>query len=625
MDDDREFYGTLGNKNILKLEEVEQSFNRADEDYTTQGNDSRQHGEECIGNPLARCANHVAFLDCSGGGSESSGLMRNATEDLQTGSSMLSINSSVEELHMDAADSADVVPCDSCIQSPQRAVKSCLTCLVSFCEAHLRPHLEKPRFHSHRLVAPQHDLEMRCCPQHRMPLDLFCCPDARCICPGCREEPGHRGHRCVPVREARRLAEAELQRRKGEMRKTISIAEDAITSLQNNTNSAEGAVVGLQAIVEQQFSRLHGCVERARGEVWGVLEGELERTVGQAEGIRAHLHLKICQLRRSLEMGDKFGSSSNDVDFMQEYQAWLRSLVNTDLPGVYIGLPDRLSTFKQALSSATQELCQHLLDTYRHQITELSQREGLGMHTAIQSTPSDHSDPEPVTHSDFLRYATSLTVNLDSVHQFLRITEGGRRITNTTPWQHCYPEHPERFQHWRQALANQSLFLGRHYFEVELMGDGAHVGLTYNSIKRKSPEISSCITGNTFSWSLGRSSHSLSCWHAGEERCLQGEPLSCVGVYVEYQSGLVAFYGVAAAAGSMTLLHKYNTQFLEPLYPAFWLSKKDNVVHLHNLDEKRPAETPSIPASGHENTVTCLIGQADSIVYTDYVTGTLAN
>ena len=149
--------------------------------------------------------------------------------------------------------------------------------------------------------------------------------------------------------------------------------------------------------------------------------------------------------------------------------------------------------------------------------------------------------------------ATSLTFNVDSAHQFLRLTVGNRRMTNTTPWQHCYPEHPERFEHWRQAFACESLFLGRHYFEVDLSGEGAYMGLTCKSIKRKSVEYSSCITGNTFSWSLGRSSHGLSCWHAGEERCLQGEPLNRVGVYVDYQAGVVAFYGVT---GTMTLLHE---------------------------------------------------------------------
>ncbi|KAL0178928.1 hypothetical protein M9458_024370 [Cirrhinus mrigala] len=53
------------------------------------------------------------------------------------------------------------VTCDSCIDRPCRAKKSCLTCMVSYCEAHLRPHLENVKFQSHRLVEPLRDIERR--------------------------------------------------------------------------------------------------------------------------------------------------------------------------------------------------------------------------------------------------------------------------------------------------------------------------------------------------------------------------------------------------------------------------------------------------------------------------------
>lgn len=101
----------------------------------------------------------------------------------------------------------DDVVCDSCIDAPRRAVKSCLTCLVSYCEAHLRPHLENHKFHNHRLVEPLRDIERRTCESHKWPLDLFCVADGRCVCADCAAE-AHRGHNTVPVAEARRRIEA---------------------------------------------------------------------------------------------------------------------------------------------------------------------------------------------------------------------------------------------------------------------------------------------------------------------------------------------------------------------------------------------------------------------------------
>lgn len=103
----------------------------------------------------------------------------------------------------------DDVVCDSCIESPCRALKSCLTCLVSYCEAHLRPHLENPKFHNHRLVEPLRDIERRTCESHKWPLDLFCCADACCVCQDCVAED-HRGHNTIPVVEARRQIEVSF-------------------------------------------------------------------------------------------------------------------------------------------------------------------------------------------------------------------------------------------------------------------------------------------------------------------------------------------------------------------------------------------------------------------------------
>ncbi|XP_008304162.1 tripartite motif-containing protein 16-like, partial [Stegastes partitus] len=100
----------------------------------------------------------------------------------------------------------DDVVCDSCIESPCRAQKSCLTCLVSYCEAHLRPHLENPKFQNHRLVEPLRDIERRTCESHKWPLELFCCADGCCVCQDCVTEE-HRGHNTVPVEEARRRIE----------------------------------------------------------------------------------------------------------------------------------------------------------------------------------------------------------------------------------------------------------------------------------------------------------------------------------------------------------------------------------------------------------------------------------
>lgn len=99
------------------------------------------------------------------------------------------------------------VLCDFCIDGPGKALKSCLTCQVSYCEAHLRPHRENVKFQSHRLVDPLHDIDHLTCELHRLPIERFCQEDGCCLCLDC-ERQEHDGHQTLSLGEAR--AESEV-------------------------------------------------------------------------------------------------------------------------------------------------------------------------------------------------------------------------------------------------------------------------------------------------------------------------------------------------------------------------------------------------------------------------------
>uniref|UniRef100_A0AAZ3RTD7 Tripartite motif-containing protein 16-like n=1 Tax=Oncorhynchus tshawytscha TaxID=74940 RepID=A0AAZ3RTD7_ONCTS len=464
---------------------------------------------------------------------------------------------------------------------PCRAQKSCLTCLVSYCEAHLRPHLENQRFQNHRLVEPLQDIECHTCEEHRLPLELYCLTDGCGVCVCCEcEGQGHLGHSTVPVEEARRQIQTELQKKQGDIMKTVSVAENSIGKLQSNTASIESSVAGVRAVMEQQFYLLQGAVEEARRRATEVLEGEQRQALSQAEGIQAHLEQKSQELKKTLARVERLFRNKRDVDFLQEYSEWKTGAVDVCLPGLYVGLTDRLASFSCLLTESTQELCDQLKATYRDKLKDICRTEKLGITTMVHPKMSkSFSLPEPEMRDDFLTYASSLTFDPDTVHKFLRLTEDDRKVTNTTPWQHSYPDTPERFEYWRQVMTSESLYLGRHYFEAELSGEGMHVGLTYKSIDRKGVERGSCITGNDFSWSLGREGRSFSTWHADMEAVVEATSVfTRIGVYIDFDSGSLAFYGVTDIA--MTLLYRYKAEFMEPLYPTVWLSKKDSVVLL---------------------------------------------
>ncbi|XP_051904902.1 tripartite motif-containing protein 16-like [Hippocampus zosterae] len=463
------------------------------------------------------------------------------------------------------------VLCDTCMDEPGKAVKSCLTCLVSFCEDHLRPHLENAKFQSHRLVEPLRHVDARTCDIHRLPLERFCLKDGCCLCSDCCGQ-GHRGHATSSLEEARAQIETELQKKHEEINRSIVATDKAMEKLWSNNDGMTSLVQDISAQVDQHFSRLQEVVAEARKQVAERLQAERRRALRQAEGVEAHLKQRKAELSKTLAGINKVARSDCDVSFLQEYSQWKEGAADVCLPKVSVTRVDHVNAYVQVVASVTQELCGLIISSYHEKLSTISQGGESQMPQVLL--------PDPMNSDDFLKYAKNLTFDPDTVHNFLRLTADNMKVTNTSPWQHSYVDHPDRFEDWRQAMTSQSVYEGRHYAEAELSGDGAHVGVTYKSIERKGRESTGCITGNDFSWCVGRNSRGLCAWHAGVETPLEAQDVTRIGIYVDFHAGHVSFYHVS---GSMRLLHKYNADFIEPLYLIAWLSKKENVVCLVNL------------------------------------------
>jgi hypothetical protein len=99
------------------------------------------------------------------------------------------------------------VRCDACPEgAAQPAALSCLSCLASFCPAHLGPHERSPSLRGHRLVQPLRRLEDSLCPRHLRPLERYCRAERVCLCEACAAQE-HRGHELVPLEQERALQE----------------------------------------------------------------------------------------------------------------------------------------------------------------------------------------------------------------------------------------------------------------------------------------------------------------------------------------------------------------------------------------------------------------------------------
>lgn len=93
------------------------------------------------------------------------------------------------------------------------------------------------------------------------------------------------------------------------------------------------------------------------------------------------------------------------------------------------------------------------------------------------------------------------------------------------------------------------------------------VGVAYKDMERSAAEDSSRLGHNTRSWSLYWSGKAFSVWHAGKETALSGPKARRIGVYLDQQAGVLAFYRVShGQAQEICCVH---THFHAPLFASF--------------------------------------------------------
>ncbi|XP_030210817.1 E3 ubiquitin-protein ligase Midline-1 [Gadus morhua] len=144
------------------------------------------------------------------------------------------------------------VRCQFCEQEPApEAVKTCVTCEVSYCEECLRAtHPNKKPFTTHRLVAPVDDSHLRGlqCPEHEEErVNMYCVTDETLICSLCKLVGRHRDHQV-----------AALSERYEKMRQSLDCNLGHLIKRNNELESMMGKLIQTCQHVEVNASRQEG-------------------------------------------------------------------------------------------------------------------------------------------------------------------------------------------------------------------------------------------------------------------------------------------------------------------------------------------------------------------------------
>ncbi|XP_063062576.1 tripartite motif-containing protein 16-like protein [Engraulis encrasicolus] len=454
------------------------------------------------------------------------------------------------------------VECDVCSGRKRKAVKSCLVCLSSYCETHFTSHNDLFPGKKHKVIEAADKLEDLICSQHDKLLEVFCRTDQTCICMLCIMDE-HKGHDTVSIAAERTEKQKELGK---SQRKFHDVIKEKETHLQDLRKAVKTLQCSADAAVENServFTEMIRSIEKRRSEVTKLIRDQERADVSRAEELMETLEQEIAELKRRVAELEQFSQSENNIRFLKSFQSLCASTTS-----------DKSST----CSVHTDELFERVSDS----LTVLKDKLQDVLHQGLQDMTKTGEQirifrPSEPVREDFLKYSHQLTLDPNTAHNQLKLSEGNR-VAERVQMSQSYPDHPDRFSHVGQVMCSEATST-RCYWEVEVSGYGVYIAVSYKGLKRKGSNSDVQLGCNTNSWALRCHPSQFTFFHNYKDTALPHAQISSrVGVYVDHRAGTLSFYSVSA--NTMTLLHKVETTFTEPLYPAFWLLTVGNKIKL---------------------------------------------
>uniref|UniRef100_A0A8C9ZJV8 E3 ubiquitin-protein ligase TRIM21-like n=1 Tax=Sander lucioperca TaxID=283035 RepID=A0A8C9ZJV8_SANLU len=387
----------------------------------------------------------------------------------------------------------------------------------------------------HQLIDPVENLEGRMCTKHDKPLELFCKTNQTCVCMLCTVLE-HKTHDFVPLKEEYEEKKAELGKTEAEIQQMIQKRRLKIQEIKHSVDLSEEDADREIAEGVQVFTSLKESVERGLNELINTIKEKQKTTEKQAEAFIKELEQEISELmKRSTEV-EQVLRSEDHLHLLQSVQS-----LNIQQP------PPTKDWTEVSVPPSSYE--------------------GTVVKAVVQLEETLSKEMKKLLESELKRvqqYAVDVSLDPDTAHPKLILSDDGKQV-NLGDVRKNLPDNPERFSKCVNVLGKQSFPSGRFYFEVQIKGKTRwDLGVARESIDRKRQITTSPKDGF---WTI-RLRNGNEYKAAADPPVLLSlkSPPQKVGVFVDYEEGLVSFYDVDAAA----LIYSFTgCSFTEKLFPFF--------------------------------------------------------
>lgn len=462
------------------------------------------------------------------------------------------------------------VLCDICPELKLKAQKTCMECLVSFCQAHLEPHLRVTALKKHMLTDPVSNLEERICKSHGKVFELFCRTDETCICFMCLKD-NHVMHETVPVEHVFWERKALLENVTSQMKMMEDTKTRNITEMKHSIEERKKELDKEMAGIDEVFAALVASLQRRKAKLMESIQETEKAAEKQVEDHVTQLEQQAKELRNKRSKMEHLLQTEDGLHF-------LLSLPSLNVPAFNQELFHTLSSFTP--TPPTHDLSDSSQQSYSEIVTKavaqmdntLSNEMEMLIHKVqlsdgCESTEHPAAAASPVT-DEFINEAWSppqdnlmmiqqcnavdVTLDARTVHPRLIMSDDKKelRVSQSQLQMFFRSILGDRLDGMPMALGKDGYSSGRFYYEVQVNGSNSWILSVVKEPFKYDPRC------DTFKWGW-----SLFC-HSNDSFILSVDtgPLfvwqmpQTVGVFVDYEKGEVSFYDV----GARTLIHSYT-------------------------------------------------------------------
>ncbi|KAM4034134.1 E3 ubiquitin/ISG15 ligase TRIM25-like isoform 2-T2 [Anomaloglossus baeobatrachus] len=527
-----------------------------------------------------------------------------------------------EEDHEPQAPDMGTVLCDSCRKVA--ASKTCLTCMASFCQEHLQPHLTSPAFLDHLLSQPLGDLKKRKCAEHNKLMDHYCWDHGQCVC--CYCAMSHKACKTYPVEEAKRQKELHYMNVLRSMNQKIEKATSTVEEVQIEQRQLLESTRKKKELLEAEYDEIKCLIDEERRKAMAKIEEEEKKVTSKFNYTQSVLTKKRHEYERLRSKVQSLLQEQDDFQFLQKATR-VKDATSKEpfkprtefdeklLQSIYksaVGLKDAVKSHL-CQTAETPEWRSHPKqkppgaepgaepEEARKKWGRTSPAPGPPEETPPTKSnfktkktpntagtdsrkPAPHEkDPRskpaarsPETREQLLMYAEKLSADASSVHKKIFMSDLFTKLSVSDVPQ-SYPECEQRFISCSQFLCSQGFSQGVHYWEI--MKEGGHfsgLGVAYNNIARFGPE--SRLGRNKVSWCIEWCNGKLQAWHDDKQTDLTTPNTGKYGVLLNCDQGFVSFFCIGK---KFSEIYKFRARFTAPVYPAFWMFSSSTVLSLN--------------------------------------------